>query len=149
MAMSVGSSPSNNSKQRTTAKQLSARVSKCWDMDFDWEHIPQKLKEVSSATEHTLKQHISTYLHSEYSVDVSSHTPAGMRADWPSFECSIHCSLSWATASCWFCNVPFCCGSGWDRLAGVCFAMALNSNANRDGKIASLQVFEAVGEASS
>lgn len=35
-----------NSKQKAAAKQLSARATRCWDLDFDWELIPKKLQEV-------------------------------------------------------------------------------------------------------
>lgn len=47
MAMSQSSLHINNSKQRIAAKQLSARVVKCWELEFNWDHVPQKLKEVS------------------------------------------------------------------------------------------------------
>ena len=41
------SSPSiNHCKQRSAAKQLAARVNKCWMMEFNWDLIPPKLKEV-------------------------------------------------------------------------------------------------------
>ncbi len=46
MATPPNSPSGSYSKHRMAARQLLARVNKCWEMDFDWDLIPQKLKEV-------------------------------------------------------------------------------------------------------